>query len=302
MTAEIHFFIGKGGVGKSTTSALTALQLALSGRQTLLVSMDPAHNLRDIFQRSFSEKPAAVMPNLMVKEVDTDYWMNRYLQEIESQLRRVYRYHSAFNLQGCYSILKYSPGLEEYALLSALTGILKKESSPGDIIFDMPPTALTLRFFSLPFITLIWLAELLKLRNQINAKKEIVSKIRFGKKEIELDRVKARLELLIDHYGRLRDTLTAARTSVNLVVNTDPLSVAEGVRIRRRLSGIGIELRRVVFNRADAEHRQNDFERMFNGYPIVRFPFSADALYGMDALQQYLLNHPPERSPACCQE
>jgi arsenite-transporting ATPase len=41
----------------------------------------------------------------------------------------------------------------------------------------MAPAALTLRFFSLPFITLIWLEELLTLRSQIYKKKEIISKI-----------------------------------------------------------------------------------------------------------------------------
>ena len=60
----------------------------------------------------------------------------------------------------------------------------------------MAPTALTLRFFSLPFITLIWLEELLTLRSQIYKKKEIISKIKIAGREIEQDRVKSQAEIV----------------------------------------------------------------------------------------------------------
>ena len=139
MTPDIHFFIGKGGVGKSTTSALTALTLARSGRDTLLVSMDPAHNQRDIFQESFSEKPKLMMPLLAVKEVDTEYWIKTYLKDTESQLKKMYSYQSAFNIQGYYNVLKYSPGLEEYAMLLAFENMLLTETGREVIVFDMPP-------------------------------------------------------------------------------------------------------------------------------------------------------------------
>ena len=106
------------------------------------------------------------------------------------------------------------------------------------IVFDMPPTALTMRFFSLPFITLIWLEELLKLRSQIYAKKEIISKIQFGKREIEQDKVKARLASLIDDHIHLQQHFIANGTAINLVLNNDPLSLAEAIRIRKKLGDI----------------------------------------------------------------
>ncbi|MGD8725772.1 MAG: ArsA family ATPase, partial [Desulfobacterales bacterium] len=190
MNPEINFFIGKGGVGKSTTSAITAVQFAQNGRDTLLVSMDPAHNQCDIFQENFSEKPKRVCHHLEVKEVNVDYWIRKYLKETEKTIKQTYRYESAFNLQNYFDVLQFSPGLEEYALLLAFENVLHTSQNKDIIIFDMAPTALTLRFFSLPSITLIWLEELLKLRNKIYAKKEIISKIKVFGKEIEQDKIK----------------------------------------------------------------------------------------------------------------
>ena len=184
-TPQLYFFIGKGGVGKSTTSALTAVHLAAAGRRTLLVSMDPAHNQRDIFEQNFSEKPKSVSEMLWVKEVDTDFWIEKYLKETTKQIKDTYKYESAFNLQNYFNVLQFSPGLEEYALLLAFGDTIHKYGDQDFIVFDMAPTALTLRFFSLPFITLIWLEELLKLRSAIYKKKEIISKIKIAGREIE---------------------------------------------------------------------------------------------------------------------
>jgi arsenite-transporting ATPase len=292
MTAKIHFFIGKGGVGKSTTSALTALSMAYSGRDTLLVSMDPAHNQRDLFERHFSEKPESVMPGLAVIEVDSDHWTTTYLKDTRSQLKKVYSYQSAFNIQNYYDILKYSPGLEEHALLLAFENILHTSGNKDDIIFDMPPTALTLRFISLPFTTLIWLKELLKLRNQIYAKKEIISKIKLGKKEIEQDKVKSRLESLIAANRHLRDHFTADTTKFNLVLNNDRLSFSEGLRIRRKLGDIGINIARVLVNKVTDSKLIEDIGKTFDAYPISLFSLSSGELYGFESLRKYVRENP----------
>jgi arsenite-transporting ATPase len=291
MGQTAHFFIGKGGVGKSTTSALTAIHLAQSRKDTLLVSMDPAHNQRDIFQQAFSEKPKKVMPHLAVKEIDIDHWMRIYLKDTESQLKKAYSYHSAFNIQNYYGLLRFSPGLEEYALLLAFENTIHDAADKAVIVFDMPPTALTLRFFSLPSITLLWLRELLKLRTQIYAKKEIVSKIKFGKKDIEQDKVKVRLTAMIENHTHLRDHLTADGTSINLVLNDDRLSLAEAVRIRQKLIDMDIAIDRILVNKVSNGKCLDAIDAEFPGYRRIRFPLGSKDLYGLDALQAYLGRH-----------
>lgn len=288
MAPELLFFIGKGGVGKSTSSALISVYLSETSHKTLLVSMDPAHNQRDIFERNFSEKPQKIFPNLMVKEVDTDFWIEKYLKETQRQIKETYRYESAFNLQNYFNVLQFSPGLEEYALLLAFDNIINEFKELDVIIFDMAPTALTLRFFSLPFITLIWLKELLKLRKEIYAKKEIISKIRIGKKEIEQDKIKAKLKHLIDNYDRLRTHFLSDTTRIHMVMNIDKLSFSETYRIRQKLKDIGIIIDAVVINKLEPNDNVDEIVNEFESQKIIKFPFSPKGITGLSAIKAYI--------------
>jgi arsenite-transporting ATPase len=288
MDSEIQFFIGKGGVGKSTTSAVTAIQFARNARDTLLVSMDPAHNQCDIFQQKFSEKPKRVADYLHVKEVDVDHWIEKYLKKTEKTIKQTYTYESAFNLQSYFNVLQFSPGLEEYALLLAFEDVLHTNKNKDIIIFDMAPTALTLRFFCLPSITLIWLEELLKLRNQIYAKKEIISKIKVFGKEIEQDKIKDKLKRLIHEYEYLRDRFLAAETRINLVMNDDDLSFSEAFRIKQKLKDIGIDIAAVVINKMQHKKVPAKVKDEFNTQKIVLFPLSAKNLLGFEVLTEYI--------------
>jgi len=292
MPATLHFFIGKGGVGKSTTSALTALRLAQSGRRALLVSLDPAHNQRDIFMQPLSEKPMSICANLMVKEIDVDQWAQAYLKKSIDLLKKAYAYQSALNIQRYFNILKFSPGLEEHALLLAFDDTLARDRALDDILFDMPPTALTLRFFSLPVITRLWLKELIALRTKIYAKKAIVSKIKWKSIEIEQDKVKNRLQSLIADSQRQSACFTSGVTRINLVLNSDPLSCSEAVRICRKLNDIEMNVTRVILNKCPPGETSENFDPVLGAYPIWRFPISKTGLTGLRALERYLQGHP----------
>lgn len=288
---DIHFFIGKGGVGKSTTSALTALYFARRGRKTLLVSMDPAHNQRDLFEADFSEKPKKVLTNLAVKEIDTDYWIHRYLSETREQIRKTYIYESAFNLQKHFKVLQFSPGMEEYALLAAFENVLHKAMDKDVIIFDMAPTALTLRFFSLPGVTLVWLEELLKLRSLICRKKEITTTIRLGNRELERDRVKQKIAALTSRHRRMNQCFVSDRTHVHLVINADRLSLSEAIRIRKRLADISIMIDRVTVNNVRSTDKTAVILKTFKPDRISMLPAATDDLVGLSSLQTYVDRH-----------
>lgn len=291
MKPQLLFFIGKGGVGKSTSSALTSVYLASKPYKTLLVSMDPAHNQCDIFEQDFTEKPKEVSETLMIKEVDTDFWIEKYLKETTAQIRETYKYESAFNLQNYFNVLQFSPGLEEYALLLAFEDTLHKYGDQDYIVFDMAPTALTLRFFSLPFITLIWLEELLTLRSQIYKKKEIISKIKIAGREIEQDKVKAKLKSLIGNYEHLQQHFLSESTRINLVMNNDKLSFSEAFRIRKKLADISIAIDRIVINKLAQDETTPEIEKEFNEQKIGRLRLAPQGLTGYEVLENYIAAH-----------
>ena len=69
--------MGKGGVGKSTVSALTALKYSQRDQNVLVVSLDPAHNLSDIFQQNLGDKARAITENLIGIEIDHKKWIKK---------------------------------------------------------------------------------------------------------------------------------------------------------------------------------------------------------------------------------
>ncbi len=180
MNARVLFFVGKGGVGKSTNSSLFALKLARGGKRVLLNSIDPAHNLHDIFKISLGPKPKQIVPGLEAMETDLDQWVKKYLKDTERAFRSVYKYQEAFNLHRYFKTLKYSPGLEEYAVLLALLDTLRRFADRDFIVFDTPPTALTLKFLALPDVSLLWLSELSQFRQLILNKDQIITRIKQG--------------------------------------------------------------------------------------------------------------------------
>lgn len=287
-----HFHAGKGGVGKSTTSSLSALHLASKGRDVLLVSLDPAHNQADIFDIDFDEKPRKVAENLHVAQADIDKWVVEYLKGVETQVKRTYTYQSAFNLEKHLGVIKHSPGMEEYALLLAFRHYSRLRPEADVVVFDMPPTALTVKFFNLPSLSLVWLDQLLALRKEILKRKEIITKIHVGKAEFERDKVTNKLAEQHSFYGELRDVFTdAMKCRVNVVVNPDRLSFAEASRLENTLQEMGISLSNIIMNKVGKDNYWDDSEPFFKRNGVRAVPLSTVPLIGVDALKAFLGQH-----------
>ena len=286
---KVIFFTGKGGVGKSTSSALFAYKLAKAGNSVLLNSIDPAHNLHDIFDTELSAVPKNVVDRLSVMETNLEQWVKKYLTDTEKEFKEVYRYQEAFNLHKYFKTLKYSPGLEEYAVLLALRDTIDKYSDRDYIIFDTPPTALTLKFLALPSVSLLWLKELVKFRQMILNKKDIVTKIKEGKKgvEIEKDPVLKRIENLIGVYQELSDLFVDSRsTKIAVVMNPDKLSLSESRDIVTRLKDLDMTIPYIILNKfIGDESICKILEKDFKGTEVIRFHKNETEIVGLDCME-----------------
>jgi arsenite-transporting ATPase len=259
---KILFFTGKGGVGKSTMSASMARQLSQKYR-VLIVSLDPAHNLGDIFDVVLNDKKHRFTDSLYLKEINLQKLCRDYLQRETRALTDTYRYLQTINLENYFSVLKYSPGIEEYALLTGIEETLRSESDFDYIVFDTPPTGLTLRFLALPWITVTWIDRLIQIRRDILEKRHTIYRIRgiLDDKETILsydeddDDILKRLKKLKENYQYLSSRLQGEDCGIVLVYNPDTLSLKESERLINGLRDLKLPLRLLINNKIQTKYQ-----------------------------------------------
>ncbi|MCP4159327.1 MAG: ArsA family ATPase [Deltaproteobacteria bacterium] len=287
---EIIFFLGKGGVGKSTGSAILSILLSQAEKKVLLASFDYAHNQSDIFQKNFSDKPTKINPNLEVLQINRDKEVKKYLSKTTKDVKKSFTYLTSFNLEGYFDVLKFSPGMEEYALVTTFMNIREKYKDYDYHIIDMPPTAVSLRFFNLPSLSLTWIDQLEKLRMEIYKKKEIVSKIKFAGKEIEKDKVLLKIREIKKDYLDMKGIFESnTDSSIYTVFNSDLLSVNETSRIVSDLSKLNINTKGFICNdRSGNEEVSSDLKTIERYGKIKSLPFSKEPLIGEAKIKEYI--------------
>ena len=263
----IRFFLGKGGVGKTTSAAAYSVNKALQGKRVLVVSLDPAHNLGDVFDTELGDDPVKLMDNLVAIEVDYDKMIKKHLKELTEKIKDIYGYLKIFNLDRYVDVLKHSPGVEEQASLEKIIEIVRKYGV-GDkafdiIVFDTPPTGLTLRIMALPTISLIWIERLIKLRLAILERRKTISSITGEQFEIEIagrkfkvpisvkeDPIFKELMKLKDEYNWINKRLTDPNTTAAImVINPETLPVLEAYRAVNFLKKINVPVTHLIVNK-----------------------------------------------------
>jgi arsenite-transporting ATPase len=155
---RIIFFAGKGGVGKTSVSAATGIKAAEMGHKTVVMSLDVAHSLADIFDldKDLLDKnkgePVAINENLFIQELDIQEEIQRYWGDIHKYLSSIL-YTTGLD-EVLAEELAVLPGMEEISLLLYINKYVR-EKAFDVILLDCAPTGESLRFISIP-TTLEW--------------------------------------------------------------------------------------------------------------------------------------------------
>jgi arsenite-transporting ATPase len=240
---EYVLYGGKGGVGKTTMAAATALASARGGTPTLVVSTDPAHSLSDTLDADVPAEPAEVRENLYAAEIDPE----DALAEGPfgggdgdgaggNPLAGMLGGDAANPLGGS------MPGSDEAAAIRLLMEYLDDPRFER-VVIDTAPTGHTLRLLELPEMLDTMVGRLVTLRERMGGMFEGL----LGDEEEEgIDGLRDFSDRVEELRALLRDP---AKTDFRVVMVPEELSVRESERLLDRLAEFGIPVGTVVVNR-----------------------------------------------------
>lgn len=296
---RILLFTGKGGVGKTTTAAATALRCADAGHRTIVLSTDPAHSLADAFDVDLGDLAVEITDGLWGQQLDAQDRMEDSWEQIRTYLQEVFRWGGVDEIEA--EELSVVPGLDE---IFALTDI-KRYAASGEwdvIVVDCAPTAETIRLLSLPGILAWWMERLFPMGRQVN---KVVSPLlgQVTSLPVPDDDVFGAVERFYERLDGVKDLLTdRSVTSARLVVNPERMVVAEARRTYTYLSLFGYAVDAVVANRLlpdeindpwfeswKQQHSEHlaTIEEGFAPVPVLRAELAPHELVGVDRLRAF---------------
>lgn len=302
---RILLFTGKGGVGKTTIAAATALRASATGLRTLVVSTDPAHSLADALDVSLGDAlieislPKSLGPGTAVlagQQLDARLRLEETWGEMRDYLVAVLNWAGVDAVEA--EELATLPGLEEIFALADLKA--HAESGEWDlIVVDCAPTAETLRLLSLPDV-LSWYMDKIFTAQRTTTKVVRPLLSRTINIPIPDDRVFGSIRRFYDRLDGVRELLTDGEvTSARIVMNAERIVIAEARRMHAYLSLFGYHVDAVLVNRllpdeikdpwfkprieAEAEHLATIMEA-FAPTPVLTVELAPEEPVGIDLL------------------
>jgi arsenite-transporting ATPase len=282
LNLKMMMFGGKGGVGKTSSAASCAIWAAEQGRNTLIISTDPAHSLGDSLGMELPPgEPTLVegIKNLTALEIDP----NKNTQELKqlTQMNPMDDMGMGGMMEGfgLGEIAEFSsmspPGIDEALAFGKILEFIETDHEYDLIIFDTAPTGHTLRFLSLPETLSGWIGRLLKLRLKIGKFFGMFKKM-FSKDENKEDDSLEMLERLNNSIINAREDLTdPSKNSFVIVMIPEEMAISETGRLLNELLKYEIPVSNIIVNqlyadsedlcdfcRARREMQQKNFEKI----------------------------------------
>lgn len=298
MTPRTILYTGKGGVGKTSVAAATALACARDGLRTIVMSTDPAHSLADSFDMQLGAEPREVADGLFAQQVQANDEMERHWSAVQDWLTELLQGRGMERITA--EELTVPPGFDElFALLQ-----IKHHHDSGDydvIIVDCAPTGETLRLLSFPDVAQWWIEKVFPWERLLMGAARPVAKalldIPLPDKHVynEIERLVRSLvamnEILRDH----------ANTSLRLVMTPDRMVISEAMRTFTYLNLYGYLTDAVIVNRLFPEETEGGYfgswrrtqqenlasvRESFEPVPVLTAPYFDEEVIGRPMLDR----------------
>jgi arsenite-transporting ATPase len=262
VSARIVLYSGKGGVGKTSLSAATAIRAAKLGHRTLVVSTDSAHSLADALDRKVGAEPTPIADRLDAVEIDVN-------QELASHWGTIHEYLTRFmTFRGIDETVAEEiailPGMEE--LFSLVRVKAWAESRQWDfVVIDCAPTGDTVRMLAVPEVLGFYFSRILPLQRTVVRTVRPVAQ-RMTDMPIPSDDVFGAVKRVYDEMVGMGPLLQdPKRSSIRIVLNPERMVINESQRLYTYLSLFGFAVDAVIANRVlPEEARSAYFDRWFD--------------------------------------
>jgi arsenite-transporting ATPase len=280
---------GKGGVGKTSISAATALRCAELGLKTIVLSTDTAHSLGDSLEKEIGPEPVEIYPNLWAQEVDARYSMDKYWGLFQKYMVAL------FSKQGVEDVVAEEvtilPGLEEGAHLLWINKYVK-DNFYDVLIVDAAPTAETLRLLSLPDVTRWWFDKILSLTRGVSKVIRPISRLMRRGDSLPDDDAWGQVNELFDTLDKVRKLLTDPdMASIRLVVNPEKMVIKETQRTYTYLNLYGYATDAILCNRIIPPEVTDPYFAMWKANQQDNIAYIGEAFGELPVMKAPLFGH-----------
>ncbi|MBI5302930.1 MAG: ArsA family ATPase [Chloroflexi bacterium] len=295
---RILLYTGKGGVGKTSIAAATALRCADLGYRTIVISTDAAHSLADSFDLHIGNEPMDIAPHLQGQEIDVLHQMRRYWGTVQEWVTSVLSWRGIDELIA--DEASVLPGMDELA--SLLQIVYLYDSKQYDVIIvDCAPTGETLRLLSLPEVARWYLSHIFPIERQAV---KLAGPLLKSLTDLPIpdEKVFDSIKDLILQLDRMHQLLAEPnQSSVRLVLNPEKMVIKEAQRTFTYLNLYGYSTDLIISNRiipasvgdgyfAAWKNSQTRYgqlvEDAFSPVPIFQVPLMDQEVVGVEMLRK----------------
>lgn len=244
---RIILYSGKGGVGKTSAAAASALRCAELGYRTIVLSTDPAHSLSDSFDIPLGPEPTPITDGLWGQEVDVYYSIHKHWKTLQEYMAAVFTWQGVGDLMS--EEMSVIPGMDEGASLLWIDHHLHSDSFDV-IIVDCAPTAETLRLLSLPDVGRWWFEHLFPIGRRATLALAPMARPFLNNMPLPNRATLDAAEGLFKQLDALHQTLGDPEiSSIRLVLNPEKMVIQEAQRTYTYLNLYGYLTDAIVCNR-----------------------------------------------------